>query len=136
MLFFTLFPYPWSLKFHSTPKFEITSTENPVTDEYIVTYWVKVIVDPHSTREDVKKVNEKIIEKLPRHNMAIICFFGSTPESLTTQGFTIARTYWGPNTWDPATKSAVDPVAGVYVYNFMEIAMKGEPLPGKKVENY
>ena len=133
MLFFTLAPYPWSLKFHDAPKFEIFSTDNPITDEYVVTYIVKAIVEPNSSRDDIKKISEKIIEKLPSHNMAIICFFSNESEAKTKQDFTVARTYWGPAT---DTKREVQPVAGVYVYNFMEIAMNGELLPGKKVDTY
>jgi len=136
MLYFTLFPYPWSLKIHGTPKFEIVSTDNPITDEYVVTYTVKAIVATNSSKDDIKKVSEKIIERLPRHNMAIICFFGNESEAKTSVDFSVARTYWGPDHWDPATKSDVYPVAGVYVYNFMEIAMKGEALPGSRVEDY
>jgi len=136
MLYFTLFPYPWSLKFHGAPKFEIVSTDNPIQDEYIVTYTVKAIVAADSTRDDIKLASEKIIEKLPPHNIAIICFFNSESETKTKQDFTVARAYWGPDMWDPATKNEALPVAGVYVYNFMEITMKGEALPGEKVVNY
>jgi hypothetical protein len=129
-------PFPWSFKHLSIPSFQVASRENPVTDEYMVTFTVKAVVHAGYTRDDIKLVSEKIIEGLPKHNMAIICFFSNPSELKTNQDFTVARTFWGPEHWDPILKTSRYPLSGDYSANSMKIAMKGETLPGLVVQNY
>ncbi len=123
--------YPWDLTGRTIPSYHILSTENPVTDQYMVTYTVVVCADKASTRDDIRLMGEKIIEGLPPHNLAIICFIADPSEK--PRDWTIARIWWGD---DPSVHDDDLHLAGDYSKNIMKITMKGQALPGDKVEKY
>jgi hypothetical protein len=124
--------YPWDLKGRTIPAYRVIATDNPIKDEYMVTYTVVVCADKASARDDIKLMGEKIIENLPPHNMAIICFLADPSER--SKDWTIARIWWGHDPASPRDDSL--PEAGDYSKNVMKIAMKGQSLPGDVVEKY
>ena len=98
----------------------------------MVTYTVIVCASKASTRDDIRLMGEKIIEGLPPHNMAIICFLADPSEQ--SKDWTVARIWWGQS--DASLGRNDFSLAGDYSKNIMKIAMKGQEVPGDTVEKY
>jgi len=125
--------FPWPDPIPATRPYQILSTDHPIS-EPIDTYVAWIRTDKGASRDEIKLISEKVIEGLPKHNMAILSFITDPGEKDKGQGWTVARTFWG---FDPVMHpDMLEPSPGDYRYNVMKIAVAGEELPGVTITIY
>lgn len=106
---------PWSLQGKTVPDFKIISRES-LSDELQITYSLSVVVSATLSKEELTLVSQRIIEELPRHNLAIIFYYS---DAKNVEGpFTVGKAWWGVNHPDKF------PPPGDYAYNVLEVTRK------------
>ncbi|MDF3057672.1 MAG: hypothetical protein K0R17_1887 [Rariglobus sp.] len=103
---------PWSLKGTAVPDFKIVSRENLSADGQ-VTFSLSVVVQASLTKEELTLVSQRIIETLPRHNLAIIFYYSDARD--VDRPFTVGKAWWG------VTDPNQFPAPGDYSHNVLEI---------------
>ncbi|CAM2801363.1 hypothetical protein [Rariglobus hedericola] len=106
---------PWSLKGKNVPEFKVISREK-LPDEVQITYSLSVVVSATVSKDELILVSQRIIEKLPRHNLVVIFYYADAKD--VDRPFTIGKAWWGVNDFNQF------PAPGDYAHNVLEVERK------------
>lgn len=105
---------PWSLEGKTVPEFKIINRDK-LTDDLQITYSLSVVVSPSLSKDELILVSQRIIEQLPRHNLALIFYYSDAKD--VNAPFTVGKAWWGIN-------SDHFPPPGDYTHNVLEVERK------------
>lgn len=123
-------PFPWSLEGKAVPDYNIVDRDN-LSSDGSVNFSLTAVVPASITKEQLTLVSERIIEKLPKHNLAIIFFYSDSKD--VRNPYTVGKAWWG-------VSDNTMPRPGDYSHNTLKIdfgpatgATSPDPLTDIKV---